>query len=258
MAVDTLYEDIEQASLIGDDLQQSVAEEVEQAPESGASSPLVESLRAIKLAIDGLYRLGAAIRQSSSSALTQRIGRFIEENDDLAIENLVFLRLKHKFFDSSENGSNCRSPLSLYKQLATSISFRYYGIRYRQERQDKIEKRREALPVLRRTSEMTDAPKEKKKSGQNELKKLAIANARTQQKLKKEEPPTTIHSKNVLAKYASTEKSFAKPKSVLSSYMKDTKYPDAPKVDPRTREARCPFCAKPISEMDLRRKDWWQ
>jgi hypothetical protein len=244
--------------LIEDDLQQSIAEEVEQAPESGASSPLAESLRAIKLAIDGLYRLGAAIRQSSSSALTQRISRFIEENDDRSIENLVLLRLKHRFFDSRENGSDCRSPLSLYKQLATSISFRYYGIRYRQERQDKIEKKREISPAMHRSSEKIDAPKDKRKSHQNELKKLAIANARIQQQPKKEEPPTTIHSKNILAKYATTEKSFAQPKSVLSSYMKDTKYPDAPKVDPRTREARCPFCAKPISEMDLRRKDWWQ
>ncbi|UKZ68493.1 uncharacterized protein TrAtP1_009526 [Trichoderma atroviride] len=253
--VDTLCEALAQTSLMGDDLQQSIAEEVERTPESGASSPLAESLRAIKLAIDGLYRLGAAIRQSSSSALTQRIGRFIKENDDLAIENLVFLRLKHKFFDSSENGNNCRSPLSLYKQLATSISFRYYGIRYRQERQDTIEKRREDSPVWRRTSEMTDAPKEKDKSGQNELKKLAIANARIPKKPKKEEPPTTIHSKDILAKY--TEKPFAQPNSVLSSYMEDTKYPDAPKVDPRTREARCPFCSRPILEMDLKKKDWW-
>lgn len=258
MAVDTLYEDLERTSLTGDDLQQITAEEVEQSPESGASSPLAESLRAIKLAIDGLYRLGAAIRQSSSSALTQRISRFIEENDELAIENPVFLRLKHKFFDSSENENKCRSPLSLYKQLATSISFRYYGICYRQQRQDTIEKRREVSPVVRRTSEVTDTPKEKKAGGQNELKKLAMANARIQQKPKKEEPPTTIHSKNVLAKYAATERSYAQLNSVLSSYMEDTKYPDAPKVDPRTREANCPFCSRPILEIDLKKKGWWQ
>ncbi|KAL7931976.1 hypothetical protein V8C35DRAFT_323237 [Trichoderma chlorosporum] len=180
--------------------------------------------------IDGLYRLGAAIRQSSSSTLNQRISKFIEENYDLAIENLVFLRLKHKFFDKDETEGGCKSPLSLYRQLATSISFRYFGIRYRKDRQNKIGKRREKI------------------GDPNELKKLAMANARTkrQPETEREDPPTTVHSKNILERYAATEKSFAQAKSVLSSHMKEAKYPDAPKVDTRTREANCPFCAKPI------------
>ena len=38
--------------------------EVDHAPELGASSPLAESLRALKTSIHGLYRLGVAIRQS--------------------------------------------------------------------------------------------------------------------------------------------------------------------------------------------------
>lgn len=237
------------------DFQQSIAEKVNQAPASGASSPLAESSRAIKLAIDGLYRLGSAIRQSSSSTLNQRICRFIEENDDLAIENLVFLRLKHKFFDTNKKKGKGRSPISLYRQLATSISFRFFGIRYRQHRQSNIEKRQEVSPILQRTSRVDNLSQEKRRSGQDEMKKLAIANARIMQR---EDPPTTIHSRNILERYAATENSFAQPKSVLSSYMKDTKYPDAPKVDPRTREAKCPFCAKSILEIDLNKKDWWQ
>lgn len=264
MTVGQLDEALEQTNFADDDLQQSIAEEVNHAPESGASSPLAESLRAIKAAIDGLYRLGAAIRQSSSSTLDQRVSKFIEANDDLAIENLVFLRLKHKFFDKDVTKGGCKSPLSLYKQLATSISFRYFGIRYRQHRQNKFGKKREVIPIQHQTQEKKGLPQDsdqlRKMDDPNKLKKLAVANARIKRQpgTEKEDPPTTVHSKSILERYAATEKSFAQAKSVLSSHMKESKYPDAPKVDTRTREANCPFCAKPITEMNLRKNDWWQ
>lgn len=271
MAVGKLDEVLKANNSAGEGLQRSVADEVDHAPESGASSPLAESLRALKTAIDGLYRLGVAIRQSSSSTLNQRISNFAQENDDVAIENMVFFRLKHKFFDKGQKESNSKSPLSLYRQLAMSISFRYFGLLYRKSRQEKIEKDREIAPVQPQAEKKApdQKPKEniplrkpaqlREKGGPNELKKLAVANAGIKQQPKESEgAPTTVNTKNVLQKYAATEKSFAAPKSVLSTHIKDAKYPDPPKVDPRTREARCSFCGRPIFEMDLKKKDWWQ
>jgi hypothetical protein len=246
-------------------LQRRIADEVDHAPESGASSPLAESLRGLKTAIDGLYRLGVAIRQSSSPTLNRRISNFAQENDDMAIENVVFLRLKHKFFDKDQKESNSKSPLSLYRQLSMSISFRYFGLLYRQSRQEKIEKNRETASVQHpglKPNENIPPQKpaqSKKKGGPNELKKLAVANAgMKQQPEQADSAPTTVNTKNVIQKYAATEKSFAAPKSVLSAHIRDAKYPDPPQVDPRTREARCPFCGRPIFEMDLKKKDWWQ
>lgn len=265
MAVGKLDEVLKVNNSVGEGLQRSVAEEVDHAPESGASSPLTESLRALKTAIDGLYRLGVAIRQSSSPTVNQRISNFAQENDDIAIENMVFFRLEHKFFNKDQKGSNSKSPLSLYRQLAISISFRYFGLLYRQSRQKKIEKNRESAPVKvpDQRPEVNIPPRKpaqsKKKGGPNELQKLAVANAGMKQQPEKSEgAPTTVNTKNILQKYAATEKSFAAPKSVLSAHIKDAKYPDPPKVDPRTREARCPFCGRPIFELDLKKKDWWQ
>lgn len=240
-------------------------------PESSASSPLVESLRALKMAIDGLYRLGVAIRQSTSSTLNQRISNFAQKNNDVAIENMVFFRLKHKFVDKCQKESNSKSPLSLYRQLAMSISFRYFGLLYHKCRREKIERNRETTPIQPQIEikALDQKPKEsilprkpaqsKEKSGPNELKKLAAANAGMRQHPKRSEgAPTTINTKNVLQKYAATETSFGPPKSVLSAHIKDAKYPDPPKVDPLTREARCQFCGRPILEMNLKKKGWWQ
>lgn len=271
MAVSKLDEALNENNSAGEGLQRSVAEEVDQAPESGASSLLAESLRAVKMAIDGLYRLGVAIRQSSSPTLNQRINNFAQENDDVAIENMAFFRLKHKFFDKGQKESNSKSPLSLYRQLAMSISFRYFGLLYWQSRQKKLEENRETAPVQAQSEKEVPGqkPKEnipprnpaqsKKKGGPNELKKLVVTNTGMKQQPKKSEgAPTTVNTKAVLQKYAATEKSFAPAKSVLSAHIKDAKYPDPPKVDPCTREARCPFCGRPIFEMDLKKKDWWQ
>jgi hypothetical protein len=232
---------------------------------------LAESLRALKRAIDGLYRVGVAIRQSSSSTLNQRIGDFAKENDDVSIENVVYFRLRHKFFDNFQKQSNTKSPLSLYRQLAVSISFRYFGILYRQSRQEKIEKDRDSAPVQSQVikNDMDQKPKElaqprkpsqpKQKSRPNELREIAVANAGLKKQPRKSEGAlTTVDSEKVFQKYAATEKSFAAPKSVLSVHMKDAEYPDPPKVDPRTREAKCPFCGRPIFEMDLKKKGWWQ
>lgn len=249
-------------------MQRRIVSEVDHAPESGTSSPLVESLRALKMAIDGLYRLGAAIRQSSSLTLNERVRKFAQENVDVAIENIIFLRLKHKFFNNTQKESNCKSPLSLYRQLAVSISFRYMGLLYRRRRQREIEKHREAESHAGRSVANQDyqkttlsqaVPQLKTKGRINEIKKSAVANpGKTGQLEKSENAPTTINTENVLQNYAAHEKFFAQPMSIISANIKDVKYPDPPTIDPRTHEAKCPFCGRPIAEVDLKRNNWWQ
>lgn len=271
MAVGKLEDTANTNSCATEDLQRSVAAEVDIASKPGLPSALTEPLRALKAAIDGLYRLGVAIRQSSSATLNQRISNFAQENNGVDIENMVFLRLKHKFFDKGQRESNIKSPLSLYRQLSMSISFRYYRLLYMQSRQRRLEKSRDVAPVHPqsenelpdRTSNADITPQKvvqvKRRPDPNELKKLAVAKTgRRKQDEKLEDAPTTVYTMNVLQKYAATEKSFAAPKSVLSAHVKDAKYPDPPKADPDTREAQCPFCGRPISEMDLKKKGWWR
>lgn len=183
----------------------------------------------------------------------------------MAIENVVFLRLKHKFFDKDQKESKSKSPLSLYRQLSMSISFRYFRLLYRQSRQERIEKNRETASVQHpdlkpnETIPPQKPARSKKKGVPNELQKLAVANAGMKQHPEQaDSAPTTVNTKNVIQNYAATDKSFAAPKSVLSAHIRDAKYPDPPQVNPRTREARCHFCGRPIFEMDLKKKDWWQ
>ncbi|KAI1744743.1 caspase domain-containing protein [Xylaria scruposa] len=265
-----LDESLKAENSVGEDLQRIVLEGVDHAPEVGASSPLVESLRALKMAIDGLYRLGVAIRQSSSRTLHRRITNFAEENKDVAIEDLVFFRLKHKFIDERPKEGNIKSPLSLYRQLAISISYRYFEILYRRNRQKTLEVNRMDAPAQPRVeyTVLEQNPKESitsqnpaklnEKGCPSELRKSAVANViMKQQPERSQGAPTTVNTSSVLQKYAATGKDFPAPKSVLSAHIKDAKYPDPPIVDLRTRQARCPFCGRPISEVDLKRKNWW-
>jgi hypothetical protein len=188
----------------------------------------------------------------------------------VAIEDMVFLRLKHKFFDKSQKESNSKSPWSLYRQLARSISFRYFELLYRKSRQEKPEKDRDTAPVQPQAEKIVSDQKSKENilpqkptkskganGGPNELKKLVVANAGMQQQPKKSEgAPTTINTNDFFQNYATTERYFAPPRSILSAHIIDAEYPDPPEVDPDTREARCPFCGRSILDTDL--KDWWQ
>lgn len=250
------------------DMQERVAEEVSQTLESVVSSSLVESLQAVKMAIDALYRVGNAIRQSSSSSINQRLSAFVEKNNDLTFENIVFLQLKYQFFDKNQKESNRRSPLSLYRQLAMSISYRYFGLLYWKHRQGIVERDREiGLGHPEETVSEKDietfplrkASQSLNNQDPNELRKLAMKNSGRKQKLQEPEgAPTTINSENVFKIYAESEKTFDAPRSVIITQGKEPQYPDPPKVDPITREAKCTFCWCQLFEKDLEKKNWWQ
>ncbi|RFU23756.1 hypothetical protein B7463_g12581, partial [Scytalidium lignicola] len=264
-------EHLEDPEVSRERLQYLIAEQINHPSESRSSIPLVETLWALKAAIDGLYRLGIAIQQSSSSTLTQRINNFLQKNDDGSIENMVFLRLRHMFFDGIRNESVTKSPISLYRQLAVSISFRYFSILYRQRRQEKFKKKHEIVPVqtqigngdpipaLTRNVQSRKYSTPNKRNSSVELGTLTPASSGLKQPQEDSDAaPSTVITKNVLQRYAASEKSFSASKSVISVHVKDAKYPEPPEVNPITREARCPFCSRPIFERDLQKKGWWQ
>lgn len=88
----------------------SIIDEMSRKPEEGL---LVESLQALEPAVDGLYRLGIAIRQSSFGNLTQRINAFIQKKDDGMLEAMVFIHLKIKEDAKTEDNENAETVGSI-------------------------------------------------------------------------------------------------------------------------------------------------
>ncbi|KAG4255639.1 serine/threonine protein kinase [Fusarium proliferatum] len=80
------------------------------------SSPLIESLKALEAAVQGLHRLGLAIRQSSTTNLTQRITAFIEKIDGGSTEELFLFRLKIKLIDEPRRKGRPGASLTLFRK----------------------------------------------------------------------------------------------------------------------------------------------
>ncbi|KAF2994772.1 hypothetical protein E8E14_002949 [Neopestalotiopsis sp. 37M] len=95
------------------------------------SSLFVESLKALESSVDSLRRLGSAIQQSSASTLTQRMNDFVKKKNDGVLEDMLYLHLRHRLVArAQEQDSTQGAALSLCRQLATSISFRYFSVLY--------------------------------------------------------------------------------------------------------------------------------
>lgn len=68
-----------------------------------------------------------------------------------------------------------------------------------------------------------------------EHKKQADTNSGSKQPPEKlDAAPSSVNSKYVLQKYATSKKSFATPKSMISVCLNDAKYPKPPEVNPNT------------------------
>ncbi|KAL7957431.1 hypothetical protein V8C34DRAFT_285580 [Trichoderma compactum] len=253
--IDEVEGTLKLSNAVGEDLQQWIDQDINNRPTSDISHPLVDSLQAVKLSMDGLYRLGAAIRQSSSSTLNQRIIKYSQDNEDRSVENMVFLRLKHTFFDRKQQENSFKSPLSLYKQLALSINFRYFRLLYGENRQYRMEKDREDAPSILLAQSQQENTNPKKKEGPNYLRKLAIAKNDPKTS---EDIPSSVNTQSVHQRYVASDKSFAQSMTIPSTDVMDIKYPDAPRVNPLTKEAKCPFCRKLISEKELSEVNGWR
>lgn len=258
-----------------------------QANRENVSSLLVESLQALESAVDGLYRLGIAIRQSSSGSLTQRIQSFIEKMDDGSIEDKVYLRIKHCLTDQSKAAQTkavqfkrtgdedinenryeqvTGPALSLCRQLAVSVSFRYYGILYRRIHKKKLAEKRQSKPdilskekqkpepskhsaVAHRLGTVHAGDKEPTKSPPRLLHSNAVPS---------ESKPTTPHSKLVRQRWESPQSHFNGPVSEVSVQLKDVEYPDPPKVVHPATEVDCPYCCRLHSKANYENKKWWR
>jgi len=230
------------------------------------------SLNAVNSALDGLDRIGTALRQSSSSSLNHKISNFGLQNAEETIEELVYIQLKRKFFDRNlDRGPSVtsRSSLSLCRLLATSISFRHLRLLYRQHRQERLAGTPVAAPV-EITVDVTDldqVPKEvqlgkqpagpvkpTEKTNQPNLRKQAIANAAMLESA--QDAPSSVNSEAVRQRLAQTSGASVAASSVISQQLDGVKYPDPPKADPKSRLAKCPYCGKPHTEKQLEKKNW--
>ncbi|KAG6367137.1 hypothetical protein INS49_001320 [Diaporthe citri] len=77
-----------------DEIPGFTVEQMQWSAEDELSSSLAENLQALESAVESLYRLGIAIRQSSSGNITQRVNAFMEKQNDVNLENMVFPRAK--------------------------------------------------------------------------------------------------------------------------------------------------------------------
>ncbi|KAH7322490.1 hypothetical protein B0I35DRAFT_183032 [Stachybotrys elegans] len=242
---------------------------------TGVASLLVESLQALESAIDGLQRLGSAIRQSSSGDVTQRIQAFKDKKDNGSIEALVSFRLR-SLASHAEPGVTPRvqgdvNPIrgatsSLCEQLAVSISFRYFGVLYRRSHGKRLAEKHQAparVPVIPaqqliqpvpQPSKSMSNPSESKAGGQ---KLSAIPPHVHPRPNPSESAPSVLNSEAARKKHASSEKSVVSTASVISMQLKHFRYPRPPTIIPPATSAICPYCYRRFSKRDYDKKGWW-
>ncbi|KAI5925688.1 hypothetical protein F4810DRAFT_27119 [Camillea tinctor] len=211
-------EDIEDA--------RAIADKMDPGHVGGISSPLVESLKALESVVDSMIRFGRVVQQSTPSILTQRISNFDQKNNDAPIEDTVYLHLKHRLVDYAQQQEKTQgATLSLCRQLAASISFRYCGVLYKRSHNAKKRGDRftEDNPLANRNQELQPTKSAVKKS------------------------------------YTTEPKSFSGTKSAISVRISgDVKYPEAPKVLPPETCALCPLCFDYHDKSQLEARDWWE
>ena len=265
-----LVVEIESPQSAARETQSSVIEQMSRKP-GRLSSLLIESLQVLESAVDGLHRLGAAIRQSSSAErLTQRIHNFIQKKDDGVLEDIVYARLKYQLVDKAkedevQTNEVKGASLSLFRQLAISVSYRYFAILYRRSHEDKKDIRRESKPV----QEQKDCPDAVPKPG-SDLQTSApqdrpIENLtpiprhlRKSAPERSESAPTIPNSTVARKQYASSQRYAIGAKSVVSIQLKDVKFPEPPKIIPPERFAPCPYCRQRFGKSEYEKEGWWK
>lgn len=241
---------------------ESVVEKMSHEKAEEISTPLVETLKALETALDGIDRLGVAIRQSSSASLAHRIAAFMQKKDDGLVERFAFLRLKHKLVDNFQNKDRVGPPpLSLCRQLAASISFRYFGLRYQREHQENLKRRRHG-DQEERSQSVGNQTWELRKSI-NFAPKPDIRTAirqfpgqRLQDAISADEH-SRLDSKVALQKYQSPRSSFS-VRSAISVLPENFSYPAPPRSNTLEKEVSCPYCGQILAASILEQKPVWE
>ncbi|KAH6962517.1 CHAT domain-containing protein [Ilyonectria sp. MPI-CAGE-AT-0026] len=245
-----------------------------------AALPLVDSLLALESAVDGLYHLGIAIRQSSSGALAQRVQAFIGKNDDSLFETVMLGKLKQHLIEgvqaveasnretNGRDGDEVRGAAqSLCRQLAVSITFRHFMILYRRSHEEKLSMKRvnemetpDADKHDKAVSGPTQKPVLQEKNPVSPLhprhgrliterpKPAKIAAERS------ESAPTIPDSQAAQRKHASSLRSFISGISVMAD---NVDFPKPPVVPERATHARCPYCCKLFARAKYNDEEWW-
>lgn len=259
---------------------ESTVSQMEWSPEDELSSSLVESLQALESAVESLYRLGIAIRQSSSGNLTQRMDAFIQKKDDGMLENMVYPHLKYRLVDkikmdarvtSTKNSQPPGAALSLCRQLAISVAFRYFGILYTRSHAEKMKTKQEPRPkaqgpesapalevdaAVPETNMVATTPSPARFSAQ---KPSAIpSHLRAIAPLSDTEPsiPDSERARRVFA--SSHQRPVNTAPSVISIRPMDVKYPEPPKIEPMARDQACPYCCHRFPRFKFEDKLWWE
>lgn len=228
---------------------------METAKDSIINSPLIESLQALEAAVNGLKRLGIAIRHSSSTDLTQRTISFMEKIDDGSMESLFLLQLENQLVYQPERERKPRASLSLCKQLSISIAFRYFGVLYRRTHQQKLQ-------THRRQDRVQEASDNSGEYTSRMPEKRPISNTQKPLLPRMNQPmtdvsvsaPTTPNPSQVLRRYQSLGPSSASSTSTVSVHLKNVRYPDIPPAD----VSSCPFCAQPLNASITQDKKAWE
>jgi hypothetical protein len=248
------------------------------------SSLLVESLQALESAVDGLCRLGLAIRQSSSINLTQRVDQFMRKKGDGGVlEGIVCfqlqIRLIHKIKqgakaeDSAKRVGRVGATLSLCQQLATSVAFRYFGILYLRSHSEKIEVKREVKPKTEHQPTPAPAvPKTKPAAPKPKPEKLATrgpsaiplhlrehaSRSDTDSSIPESKKAKQIYASRNIADNTGSKRHSPAGGSVISIRLTNTTYPDPPKMDSMQRNGLCPYCCKRFPWPHFADKTWWE
>lgn len=243
------------------------------------SSLLVENLQALESAVDGLYRLGIAIRQSPSSNLTQRINAFVQNHDDGMLGDVVYIRLKYQLVDmiqrdSMPTNSNDEAiipgaSLSLCRQLAHSVTFRYFGILYRRNHARKLEIKREVNPPAERLKKRTAShtnPPVRRHEHPSSVQSMTTNPSPLPLHLRNsiwsslsDTEPSVPNSDRIRHILASSHDEFESSSSIISIKPRAIKYPDPPRIDGASqRDQVCPYCCQRFPEAKYESKHWWE
>ncbi|KAI3393858.1 hypothetical protein diail_3533 [Diaporthe ilicicola] len=242
---------------------------------------LVDSLLALEAAVDGLYHLGIAIRQSSSGALSQRVQALIDKKDDGLFETMVLGKLKQHLIEGVQavEASNRQAKdagrdevrgaaQSMCRQLAVSMTFRHFAVLYRRNHEKGLAMKRpnegETLDVDKNDKTMSGPSQELLLQETHHLSPPQSRHARPiTARLKpaetaaelSESAPTLPDSQAAHRKQTPSLRSF---RSGVSMMIDNGNCPKPPVVPEGATHAPCPYCCKLFAKAEYNDDEWWR
>ncbi|KAK3994247.1 hypothetical protein QBC44DRAFT_392682 [Cladorrhinum sp. PSN332] len=244
----------------------------EHSSETGQNTEMFEALES---AVKGLYRLGVAIKESSASILTQKANAFIEKSDDGGLESILYLRLKHILVEKVRQQDGVGAEFSLCRQLASSVSFRYFSLLNRREhaRKTRLGLVTKGTPGLEHGSRETKITQsntgaenlESHHDGANTIGKPSALPRHMRRNAENHPPPSdTELSRPDSAKVRQTLDQPRPPSGALSVISESFQlpsvgYPPPPSIIGPEPDVECPYCCKLFLKSKFKPDSgrWW-